>query len=99
LQFYIILALLSSTVDALVMVIDGDRQNFLGPVLANNPLIQLLIDLLGGRNSIELEFGGGRGGVIFLKDVSTQINALVADENVIGSGNQPIDFFLGALAK
>jgi hypothetical protein len=36
---------------------------------------------------------------IFFQNVSTQINALIADKNLVGSGNEAIDLFLRPLTE
>jgi hypothetical protein len=43
------LAGLAVLADALVVVVDGDRERLLGPVLADDVLVQLLVDLARAR--------------------------------------------------
>jgi hypothetical protein len=38
-------------VEAFVVIVDGDREDFLGAVLANNILIESLLDLAWSGNS------------------------------------------------
>ena len=65
--------------DALVVVIDGDGQLLLGPLLADDVLIQELLDFLGRRQ--------GRAAaavleaVVVRNDVVADLDALVADED------------------
>jgi hypothetical protein len=80
------------------MIVNGDRENFFSPVLANDPFIQLLINFFRGEDAIGLELRRRRGR-IFLQNISAQVNALIADKNLIRPGNEAIDLFLRPLTK
>src|SRR6185295_15807556 len=75
------LAGLAVLADALVVVVDGDRERLLGPVLADDVLVQLLVDL--ARAGVLRALGG-----LFLgDDVVAKGDALVADEHA-GTGDE-----------
>ena len=65
--------------DALVVVVDRNRQLFLGPFLTDHVLVEELLDFLGGRER--------RAGAAVLEpvvvgdDVVADLNALVANED------------------
>ena len=48
-------AVLAGDLDALVVVVDGDRERPLGGLLADHVLVQDLVDLLRLRQVLELE--------------------------------------------
>jgi hypothetical protein len=73
------------------VLIDRDRQFFLGVFLANDIIIEEFFDLYGLR-----ERRATRGGFLLLiigNDLVANINALVADVNS-RAGNQLLDFVL-----
>jgi hypothetical protein len=59
----------------------------------------LLVNFFGRRDAIQLEFSCGGRYRIFFKNVSTQVHTFITDENMIGTGNQPVNLFLGSFAK
>ncbi len=78
------------------MVVHGDRQDLLGPVLADDVLVEDRVDLLRLRQLV----AAGLAGVFefFTNDVVTQFDAFVADENR-GARNQLAYFVLALAAK
>ncbi|MBM2842912.1 MAG: hypothetical protein HW404_749 [Anaerolineales bacterium] len=85
--------------DALVVVVDGHRQDTLGVILPDDVLGQLVVDLLRRQG------GAGRAGRmtavahIPFQDVAAQVDAFVADEYAFRAGDQPLDLGLGAAAE
>jgi hypothetical protein len=48
LKFYLVLRLRRN---AFVMVIDGDREHLFGAILTYHPIVELVVNLLGGQNT------------------------------------------------
>ena len=78
------------------MVVDGNREGALGGVLADHVLVQDLIDLARLGKVLELE--DGRRGQLFVDDLVTEIDALVADVDA-GSSDQLLDLSLRLAAE
>jgi len=84
-------------VEALVVIVDGHRQDALGPLLADDIIIEDIADFLRRRHFAIL--ASGRGALGFLADdVVAQLDTFIADE-YCGSGNQLADFMLGFAAE
>ena len=66
-----------SGVDALVVIVDGDRQRLLGALLADHVLVQDVLDLLRGRD-LRDRFGNFAFFVL-CQDLVAERDALVAD--------------------
>ena len=62
---------------ALVMAVDGDRQDLLGVLLADHIVVQELVDLFGFGQLVEPHLGGISQ--LLLDDVVAQFDALIAD--------------------
>ncbi|MND40891.1 hypothetical protein D3C80_316380 [compost metagenome] len=78
------------------MVVNGDRQDALGLLLANDVLIENLDDVLGRGNAVAgLDH---RGLVLFANDVHAQFDAFIADE-YCRSCNQLADLVLALSAE
>ena len=87
--------------DPLVVIIDGYREDLLGPLLAHDVLFQASKDLARRR---EFRDAGGRTLLtlllfFLLENLDAQPNALVTDIDAVWSGNQPVDHFGASLAK
>jgi hypothetical protein len=84
-------------VDPLVVVVHGDREDLLGPVLADDVLVEVGLDVLGLGHQ-------GAGGVVVLAlvlfgdDLVAQLDALVADVDR-GTGDELAHFLLGLAAE
>jgi hypothetical protein len=63
--------------DALVVVVDGDGEDLLGVLLADDVVVQELVDLTGLGQLVEADLGGLRQ--LLLDDLVAQIDAFVAD--------------------
>ena len=61
----------------LVVVVDGDREDLLRVVLADDVVVQELVDLTGLGQLVEAQLGGL--GELLLDDLVAEIDALVAD--------------------
>ena len=90
----------SAGVDALVVVVDGDGEDLLGLLLADDVLAQLLVEQLRRRDRAgraAFAFAGPR--CLFLDDLAAQLDALVADVDGAGPGDQPLDLILVLAAE
>jgi len=66
-------------VEPLVVIVDRDREHFLGVVLADDIVVEHLADLARGRNAVARLHE--RGLVLLADDVHAQFDALVADKD------------------
>src|ERR1700730_7163815 len=73
------------------MVVDGDRQALLGLVLADDVGVEEIVALPRLGQAVPLQFG--RLGQLFLDDLVTQVDALVADIDA-RAGNELFDLLL-----
>jgi hypothetical protein len=78
------------------VVVDGDRERPLGALLADDVLVQDVVDLPRLRQALELE--AGRRGELLVDDLVTEIDALVADVDA-GPRDQLLDLSLGLPAE
>jgi hypothetical protein len=78
------------------VVVDGDRQDLLGVLLADDVVVQEGEDLLGLGEVLEAELG--RLVPLLRDDVVAEVDALVTDVDP-WPGNQLLDLFLGLAAK
>ena len=81
---------------ALVVVVDGDREHLLGALLADHVLVEDLLDLVGLGKLV----AGALGAILELlaDDVVAELDALVADEHR-RAGDQLADFVLALAAE
>ncbi len=89
-------AALTAGLDALVVVVDGDRERPLGLVLADDVLLQEVVDLLGLGQLVELQVRGLRE--LFLDDLVAEVDALVADVDP-GASDELLDLLLALPAE
>jgi hypothetical protein len=82
--------------DPLVVVVDRDRQDLLGVVLADHVVVEEVVDLLGLGQLVELELGGLRQ--LLFDDLVAEVDALVADVHP-GPGDQLLDLLLRLAAE
>src|SRR5690606_10316857 len=87
LQFDVVIAL-ETGVDPLVVVVDSDREDLLRPVLADDVLVELLVELARGRDPGYGRLRPRRLWLLLLDDLPAELNALVADIDLIGAGDQ-----------
>src|SRR5712691_9264205 len=78
------------------MVVDGDREHFLGVVLADDVIVEDFSDLLRGRDAVARLHQ--RGLVLLADDVHAQLDALLADEHG-RAGNELADLVLALAAE
>jgi hypothetical protein len=83
--------------DALVVVVDGDRERALGVVLADHVLVEDVVDLARLRQVLEMS-NARRGDELLVDDLVAEIDALVADVDA-GAGDQLLDLALGLAAE
>src|SRR4029077_11379015 len=77
--------MLGLVMEALVVVMDGDREHLLGVVLPDDVVVENLADFLRRRDAVS-RFTQ-RGLFLFLNDVPAQLDAFIADEHR-GPGNE-----------
>ena len=82
--------------EALVVVVDGDRQHALGVGLADDVVVENLADLLRRRHAVARLHH--RGLVLLADDVHAQLDAFVADEDG-RTGDQLADLVLALAAE
>src|SRR6266571_441125 len=92
----LVLAPLLRDLDALVVVVNGDGQLLLGGVLADDVLVEELLDLVG--NGEGRLVGAALDPAVVRDDVVADIHALVADEDG-GAGNELPDVVLIFIAE
>ena len=90
------LASLDRHLDALVVVVDRDREGALRLLLADDVVVQDLVDLLRARQVVEVELRGS--GELLVDDLVAEIDALVADVDA-GTGDQLLDLPLALAAE
>jgi hypothetical protein len=78
------------------VVVDRDGEGALGAVLADDVLVQDVVDLARLGKVLELE--RGRRGELFIDDLVAEIDALVADVDA-GAGDQLLDLALRLAAE
>src|SRR5262249_54667936 len=84
-------AVVGAHLDALVVVVDSDRERPLGLFLADDVVVELAVDLLRPRQVGEVERRGSRE--LLVDDLVAEIDALVADVDA-GAGDQLLDLAL-----
>ena len=82
--------------DPLVVVVDGDREDLLGLVLADHVVVEEGPDLARVGQVLEAELTGV--GDVFLDDLVAEVDALVADVHA-GAGDQLLDLLLRLAAE
>ena len=90
------LAVLDPHLDALVVVVDRDRQGALRLFLRDDVFVQRAVDLLRPGQVLEVE--GGRGGELLVDDLVAEIDAFVADIDA-GTGDELLDLPLRLAAE
>src|SRR6266542_2385182 len=86
---------LHARADALVVVVDRDRKDLLGALLAHHVLVEELVDALRRRHARCRELGLLlRLLRLFLDDLAAELDALVADVDAAGTGDQAADLLL-----
>src|SRR5712671_4118287 len=87
---------LGLVIEPLVVIVNGNREHFLGVALADHVVVEHLADFLRRRDAVaRLD---QRGLVLLADDVHAEFDAFVADENG-GSCDQFADFVLALAAE
>jgi hypothetical protein len=81
------------------VVIDRDREDLLGALLTNYILVKLLVKPTRRRDFVGEELVLLRRCAFFFDDLATEVDALVADIDAGGPGNQPPDLLLTLTAE
>src|SRR5581483_1995495 len=84
-------AVVRAHLDALVVVVDGDREGALRLLLRDDVVVEGGVDLLRARQVVEVERRRGRE--LLVDDLVAEIDALVADVDA-GPGDQLLDLAL-----
>jgi hypothetical protein len=84
--------------DPLVVVVDGDRKDALGVVLADHVLIECAADRLRVEGKAGLHFLRGDSPAVVVENVLAKLDALVADVDS-GPGDQLVDLVLALPAE
>src|SRR6266478_707901 len=90
------IVVLGLVIEALVVIVNGDREHLLGVALTDHVIVENLADFLGGRNAVARLHQ--RRLVFLADDIHAQLNALVADE-YRGTRDQFADFVLALAAE
>src|SRR6266404_2560101 len=88
-QFDVVM--LGLVIEALVVIVDRDRQHLLRMALTDDVIVEDLADFLRGRNAVARLHQ--RGFVLLADDIHAELNALVADEHS-GTRDQFADLVL-----
>ena len=73
------------------MIVDSHGEHLLGVVLSDHIIVQKRLDLLGLQqiNIAEIRsFAVWLSGKLLLQDLRAQLNAVVADKDIVGTGDQ-----------
>jgi hypothetical protein len=92
------IVLLAAGLQALVVVVDRDREDLLGLDLADHVLVEDLADLVRAGKVALLRLLPGVGARLFTDDVVAEVDALVADE-YRRTGDELADFMLALAAE
>src|SRR3954451_11984576 len=87
---------LTTGLDPLVVVVDRHGERALGLVLADDVLLEEVVDLLGLRQLVELEVRRLRE--LLLDDLVAEVDALIADVHT-GASDQLLDLLLALAAE
>ena len=90
---------LRGRVDALVVVVDGDGEDALGALLADDVLTELLDELLRSPHGRVTATARRSTLRLLADDLLTQLDALVADVDSTGPRDQPLDLVLVLAAE
>jgi len=93
-QFHIVV--LRRVVEAFVMVVNGDRQNFLRTALPDHIVIENVANFLRGRDTVPRLHQ--RGLVLLANDIHAQLDTFIANENS-RAGDQLANLVLALAAK
>src|SRR4051794_26749738 len=72
-----------ASIDPLVVVVDGDGEDLLGPILADDVLVESVLDLVRVRELRRRLLGTGRLEHLLLDDLLAEVDALVADVDAL----------------
>ena len=87
--------------DTLVVVVDGNAEDLLRPVLADNVLVELVVEPLGGHTlGLHARRVAGNRGAVIGENLPAQDDALVAyEDDTIRARNQSLDLALRLSAE
>src|SRR5262249_32742810 len=82
-----------------IVVMHGDRQNLLGPVLADDVLVELLLDGAGRRDVGQQRFGAAAAAFFLIDDRLAQLDALATNVHVARPFDEGTDVAVTVAAK
>src|ERR1700682_505003 len=85
--------------NTLVVVVDRYSQRLLGALLSDHVLAKLLEDLAGSGYFARLQARLRDGGLLLLDDLSTQVDAFIANINTTGTCDKPLHLVLTLTAE
>src|SRR5207244_11186871 len=85
-------------VDPLVVVVDRDREDLLGPLLANDVLVERFLDLARAGQGRRRALGPRRLEHLLFDDLLAEVDALVADVDAL-AGDQLANLLLALPAE
>ena len=77
--------------EPLVVVVHGDGQNLLGPVLADDVGVELVLDFARSRNIGEERLGHAPAAPLLVEDRLAELDAFAADVDISGTFHQRAD--------
>src|SRR5262249_16470006 len=80
-HFHVVVAFFTQA-QALVMVVDGHRKNFLGPLLPDDVLIQFIFDGTWGGDIGDQGLGNAAAALLLVDNRLAQLNAFAADVDI-----------------
>src|SRR5439155_9197848 len=86
-------------VDTLVVVVDRDREDFLGSVLADHVLVQLVVDLLGWGKLCNRRLSPTSRSALLVNYLAAELDAFVADINGAGTRDKTANLILALPAE
>src|SRR5262249_15126865 len=83
----------------LVVIVHGDGEDLLGPLLADDVLVELILDVAGRRDVREQGLGDSTAAFLLIDDRLAELDAFAADEYVARSFDQWTDVAIAFAAK
>ncbi len=95
----VVVAVFVAEAEPLVVVVHRDRQHLLGAVLADDVLVELVLDRARRRNIGDEALGDAAAALLLVDDRLAQLDALAADIDVAGALDERADVAIALAAK